>query len=337
MFAPLGAGKQYCPVEKEAHIIKTATPKFAKMLSYKYAYVPAKVVQEDLKENHNRKISRSFIQSTTQVVSNILLKQEEDWEYEIPKTPRVAKTISMGLDGTCMPMGETNWREAMCGTFSLFDENGDRMQTIYIANAPEYGKESFKKRFDKEALAIKKKFPKAKIIGVADGAKENWSLLEKYTISNTLDYYHATEYLSKASRGVHPRSKPKREAWFERACETLKNVQDGAKDLLAEIKELKDKKLSLATNKGVEATITYFTNNLKRMNYKDSIDKKLSIGSGVTESACKIIVKQRVCVSGANWSEYGAKRFLPVRAICLTEGRWSQAWDKFMGNGQMVA
>jgi hypothetical protein len=324
-------------MEQNAHIIKTTTPKFAKMLSYKYAYAPAKVVQEDLKENHNREISRSFIQTTSQIVSNILLKQEENWEYKIPKMPRHVKTISMGLDGTCMPMGGTNWREAMCGTFSFYDKEGERMNTIYIANAPEYGKESFKNKFEKEALAIKKKFPQAEIIGVADGAKENWSLLEKYTISNTLDYYHATEYLSKASKGVHPRSKTKQKVWFEKACDTLKNVQDGAKELLCEIKELKDKKLSPTIYSGVEATISYFTNNAERMNYKDSLDRNLPIGSGVTESACKIIVKQRVCVSGANWSEYGAKRFLPVRAICLTEGRWKQAWNKFMGNNQMVA
>ena len=307
------------------------------MLSNKYAHAPAKAVQDDLEENHNRKISQSFIQSTSQIVSNMLIKQEEDWEYKIPDMPRVVKTIGMGLDGTCMPMGETNWREAMCGTFSFYDENGERMHTIYIANAPEYGKENFKNKFDKEALAVKKKFPNAKIIGIADGAKENWSLLEKYTASNTLDYYHAAEYLSKASRGVHPRSKPKREIWYQQARETLKNTKDGANDLLDEIKKLKDKKLPTAIKDGVKATITYFTNNLTRMDYKNSIDQKLPIGSGVTESACKIIVKQRVCVSGANWSEYGAKRFLPVRAICLTDTRWNQAWDRVMQHNQMVA
>ncbi|SFV52410.1 hypothetical protein MNB_SV-12-253 [hydrothermal vent metagenome] len=337
VFAPLGEGKQYCPVEKKAKIIKTATPKFAKIVSNKYAHAPAKAVQKDLEENHNREISRSFIRSTSQIVSNLLLKQEENWEYEIAEMDKEVATISMGLDGTCMPMGETSWREAMCGTFSFYDINGERMQTIYIANAPEYGKQSFKEKFDKEALAIKKKFPKAKIVGVADGARENWSLLEKYTVANTLDYYHATEYLTKASKGVHPRSKSKREAWYQKACDSLKNVKNGANNLLEEIKELKNKKLSLGIKDGVDATITYFTNNLKRMNYKDSIDNKLPIGSGVTESACKIVVKQRVCVSGANWSEYGAKRFLPIRAICLTEGRWNQAWDKFMEDREMVA
>jgi len=55
------------------------------MVSNKYAYTPAKAVQEDLEENHNRKISCSFIRSTSQIVSNLLLKQEENWEYEIVK------------------------------------------------------------------------------------------------------------------------------------------------------------------------------------------------------------------------------------------------------------
>ena len=307
------------------------------MLTYKYNHNPAKIVQEDFQENHNRKISRSYIQKISQIVSNILLKQEEDWDYKIPDMEAEVATISIGIDGTCMPMGESSWREAMCGTFSFFDKNGNRMSTTYIAHAPEYGKGNFKGRLDKEAINIKKEFPEAQIIGVADGAKENWSILEKYTASNTLDYYHATEYLSKASRGVHPRSKPKREAWYEKACDTLKNVKNGAKNLLDEIKGLKEKKLSKGIKKGVEATITYFSNNFERMNYKESIDNNLPIGSGVTESACKIIVKQRVCVSGANWSEYGAKRFLPMRAICLSDTRWNQAWNNFMGSNEMVA
>jgi hypothetical protein len=103
-------------------------------------------------------------------------------------------------------MGGINWREAMCGTISLYDKDTTRMHTIYVANAPEHGKESFKMRMDKEILSMQEQFPEAKIIGVADGAKENWSFLEKYTASNTLDYYHATEYLTKASKGIHPRS-----------------------------------------------------------------------------------------------------------------------------------
>jgi hypothetical protein len=82
---------------------------------------------------------------------------------------------------------------------------------------------------------------------------------------------------------------------------------------LEEIVERKKKKLSSTIKSGVEATISYFTNNLNRMKYKNSIDNNLPIGLGVTESACKIVVKQRVCLS----SEYGAKRFLPIKKSYL--------------------
>jgi hypothetical protein len=305
------------------------------MISYKYIHTSAKTVEEDLKNNHNRKISKSYIQTLSQIVSNSLLKQEDNWEYEIPKMSQESKdikTISIGLDGTCMPMGETSWREAMCGTISMYNADGKRVHTLYVANAPEYGKAKFKERMNREILNIEKKFPDAKIIGVADGARENWIFLQQYTAMNTLDYYHATEYLSKVSKAFHPQSKNKQKDWLNRACDTLKNTKDGAKNLLYKIDELKNKKLSISLTEAVNSTSTYFKNNIDRMNYKDSIDANLPIGSGVTESACKVVVKQRVCISGANWSEYGAKRFLPMRAICITDGRWNQAWNELTDN-----
>jgi hypothetical protein len=45
--------------------------------------------------------------------------------------------------------------------------------------------------------------------------------------------------------------------------------------------------------------ITYFQNNNEksRMTYSENIQANLPIGSGVTEAACKTIVKQRLCKS----------------------------------------
>jgi len=45
----------------------------------------------------------------------------------------------------------------------------------------------------------------------------------------------------------------------------------------------------------------YRKNNLNRMNYAAHINQNLSIGSGVTETACKTLVKQRLCGSGMRW------------------------------------
>jgi hypothetical protein len=55
---------------------------------------------------------------------------------------------------------------------------------------------------------------------------------------------------------------------------------------------------------------------------------QLPIGSGVTEAACKSLVKQRLCASGMRWKTTGAKVVLSLRALTHTVGRWTRFWQK---------
>jgi len=44
-----------------------------------------------------------------------------------------------------IPMADsTGYREAMVGALSLYDSQGERQHTVYLAAAPEYGKAEFK-------------------------------------------------------------------------------------------------------------------------------------------------------------------------------------------------
>ena len=73
---------------------------------------------------------------------------------------------------------------------------------------------------------------------------------------------------------------------------------------------------------------TYFTNHRYQMDYPGFLAEGLPIGSGVTEAACKSLVKQRLCASGMRWKETGAKIVLSLRALTNTVGRWTQFWQK---------
>jgi hypothetical protein len=64
------------------------------------------------------------------------------------------------------------------------------------------------------------------------------------------------------------------------------------------------------------------------MDYASFHANNLPIGSGVTEAACKVLVKQRLCGSGMRWKEKGAKVVLSLRALIQSAGRWVQFWDK---------
>jgi hypothetical protein len=56
-------GKTLCPLEVDARIIITSTPKFAKQVSHKYAQMSSVRLVEDLRENHGRSCPMSFVQT----------------------------------------------------------------------------------------------------------------------------------------------------------------------------------------------------------------------------------------------------------------------------------
>ena len=142
-----------------------------------------------------------------------------------------------------------------------------------------------------------------------------------------MDYYHATEYLAKVSKAAFKRKFDGKE-WLKQSCHQLKHETTGAKDLLKEMKNLLNKKISNAGKEEINSAITYFTNHLEQMEYSTYLSKKLPIGSGVIEAACKVIIKQRMCNSGMRWTEDGAKNILVLRCFNETDGKWEQCWNK---------
>src|SRR6516165_9605292 len=73
--------------------------------------------------------------------------------------------------------------------------------------------------------------------------------------------------------------------------------------------------------KDLQDCITYFRNHLHQMRYAWYIEHRMPIGSGVTEAACKTLVKQRLCCSGMRWTPEGAQIVLSLRALALTQSR----------------
>ena len=118
-------------------------------------------------------------------------------------------------------------------------------------------------------------------------------------------------------------------------CSLLKHRKNSAQIILDELKAVTSSKLPEAIKKDLEATITYFSNNIEknRMNYACHADEKLPIGSGVTEAACRTLVKQRFCGSGMRWKTKGAKVVLSLRALVQTTDRWQQFWDRIIQFG----
>ena len=321
-------GETYCPLEVDSRIIITSTPRFAKQISHKYAEMSSVRLLEDLRENHGREVNRAFVQILAEAVGNIASIKEEDWTYQTPKLDVEIPTVSIGLDGTCMLMCGEGFRQAMVGTISLYSREGERQHTTYIAASPEYGREIFLTRLRREVEQMKRLYPNAHYQGLADGAPENWTFLNSVTATQILDFYHATQYLGKFAKAIHPRSVENQKVWMDTHCHKLKHDAGFAKVLLAEMEIIQPKPVSKSVLEGFHDAITYFRNHHHQMHYVEAIDSNLPIGSGITEAACKVIIKARLCCSGMKWKDKGASIVLSLRALSYTNSRWQQFWDK---------
>lgn len=324
-------GKTFCPLENNARIIRKATPRFAMQLSHKYSQSNVQAVCRDLKENNNRKVSRSFVQNIVDWVGSIACAKEQHWEYSLPQIDDHVSSVVISMDGANVLIRDDGWREAMVGVISLYNSKGERLHSIYIGQSPEYGKKTFKQRLEQEIINIKKLYPNAKYVGIADGAIDNWSFLEKYTELQLLDYFHVTEYLQKVAMASFPQKtgKAKRQEWMEINCHNLKHTTGTVGLLIDEMSKLARKtSLSIKVKSDLSKALTYFSNHKDMMNYPYHIEHNLPIGSGVTEAACKTLVKQRLCNSGMRWKKRGAQMVLTLRALVQSGDRWNQFWSK---------
>jgi hypothetical protein len=135
-----------------------------------------------------------------------------------------------------------------------------------------------------------------------------------------LDFYHAGKHLHDYSKCACGEAEAA--AWAAGAKAIL--YEQGGAKLLEHLR-------SLPTPKGSEAAeeyrklVGYFENNEHRTDYPSYRGHGWDIGSGPTESACKM-VGARLKGSGMRWLERGASEVAPLRALYHSGPR---AWDAF--------
>jgi len=191
-------------------------------------------------------IAKSTVQNITDWVGSLACAKEEEWDYELPAIDEPINTLVFSLDGAYLLMAQEGYREAMVGNISLYNSEGERQHTIYFGAAPEYGKASFKKRYEIEIQRLKMRYPDALCLGIADGAKDNWTFLAPHVDQQLLDFYHVTEYLANASHAVYPKKDQKiaRKQWLSAACHQLKHEPQAAQAIYDELDKIEASKLS---------------------------------------------------------------------------------------------
>jgi hypothetical protein len=330
-----GGGTTLCPLETRARIVGgSATPHLARSLGHKYANTNARAVVRDLEENHARKLAPSYVADVAQAIAEAAGQPVvEANAHAAQSSPAEVHSAVLGLDGTCALFCEEGFKQCIVGTIALYDGAGERLETIYLGQAPEMGKAEFLARLDAEWQRVNQRYPKALRVGLSDGARDYEPWLAARTSFQVLDFYHASGYLAGAAPGMQ-RHKAARAKWLEDACHTLKHEPGAAERLTAELAaQVEAGSRIKSAAPALAAASAYFGHNTERMNYAVFAAMHFPIGSGVTEAACKTLVKQRLCGSGMQWTRPGAQTVLTLRALLLSTSRWASLWAYFDKHG----
>jgi hypothetical protein len=328
LYQSSAGGLTVCPLEETARITAgSATPHLARSLGHKYANANARAVVRDLLENHGRKLAASYVADVAAAVARAAGAPEVERKAHAPQSP-VAEVASavLGLDGTCALFCEEGFKQCMVGTIALYDKAGERLETLYLGQAPEVGKGEFLDRLQSEWERVRIRYPKAHRVALCDGARDYQPWLAERTDWQILDFYHASGYLAGAAPAMH-RTKAERSLWLEEACHALKHEAGAASRLADELAaQARSGARTRAAAPALAAAISYFTHNLERMKYSLFEAMRFPIGSGVTEAACKALIKTRLCGSGMQWTRSGAQTVITLRALLLSTSRWASLW-----------
>jgi hypothetical protein len=160
--------------------------------------------------------------------------------------------------------------------------------------------------------------------GLEAFAQKNFNRVDLVLI---LDFYHAASYLEKLARVLYPHDEKASNSQAQQWCSLLKS--EGGAVMLEVLRQWDwPKRQSSSLRQQLNEVMTYFENNLHRMEYPEYLAEGWHIGSGVVESACKTVVGQRLKGPGMRWGEAGAHAMCHVRALYRSEkGQWQAFWD----------
>ena len=241
--------------------------------------------------------------------------------------PTGAVNLAISIDSTSVNIRRQGWRHATAATLSTYDAKGNRLDTIYIGRMPETAKRQAKRLLEKEVEARLAQQNFKYIVCIADGARDLWRYFQKKypdTI-HVVDFFHVCEHISKLSdMFLDDHSKAK--TWYKKYRSILKDDPNGAAKL---IRAARYRRSLIKKSPEIETEIKYLQHNRKRMNYFALRQKKLPIGSGVVEAACKNLIGARMKKSGMRWSIDGGQTVLTLRSIILSN-RWEKFWSYFI-------
>jgi hypothetical protein len=272
-------------------------------------------------------VSRATARRVTQQAGEASLAVEaaeaERIEREHPPVPTGAAKQVMSADGAFVPIVGGEWAEVK--TLVLAEVSRTKQGEICTQQPSYFSRISEAETFGKLALVETQRRGlevAAEVCAVMDGAEwlQGFVNYHRTDAVRILDFPHAAEYVSAFGQAVSQAGGKLATDWLDEQLHRLKH--EGPQSVLADLRVLQGQ------YPGVEVLreqLAYLSKREAHMQYPTYQADGWPIGSGIVESANKVVVQTRLKGAGMHWKRENVNAMLVLRtAVC--NDRWVASW-----------
>jgi hypothetical protein len=292
-------------------------------------------------------LSKSSLQRLTDEAGQVVVGQqavEAEATVKAPEKDEVvtsrdipepdSEVMAVSMDGVLINIRGEGWKEVKVATISAVEVAvqmaGDEEQAVHLGlhsyraglwEAKEFAKQQW-------AEACRRGLEKAKtIVSVNDGAVWIWLIVAMCYAPcvEIIDWWHLVEKLWAAANALFGQGQAQTTVWVQQQKSHLWTGQRRA--VLQAIRQVCPRTEPLP--EPVRPLLSYLLHHRRRMDYERFRQAGYPVGSGSTESACKVVVQERMKQAGMRWGRETAQAMLALRSVLLS-GRWDEVWSAWL-------
>jgi hypothetical protein len=318
----------FSPLDEQLALLPTAySPFLVEAMVRLGARLPFAQVAEELAFLFGVTVSVDTVRRLTEQAGALQVTIEqrelERLEHEAPAEPEGPAVQQVSADGAMVPLVGGHWSEVRTIAIGTVTEQEGEAHATDLSY---FSRRCTADQFIRQAtLPTQERGTRRAdtVVAVMDGASWLQDLIDEQCPAavRILDFPHAVGYLSRAAQAAFGAGSREAAVWLDVWASKLKTEEPA--EVVAAIRKLPAPTPEAATAKGT--AVRYLSHRLEQIRYGTFQELGLPIGSGIVESAGKLVVEARLGGSGMRWSPKNLNPILALRGR-LCSGQWEQIW-----------
>ncbi len=327
-------GKGFFPLDEALGLLPgVLTPHGHECLVRLAGWVPfGKAVQllEDFLGVHVSPIvSQKYTEEAGLAYAQMQEEEVQRLEKERPPARKGGDKLQISADGAMVPLVHGVWAEVktlVVGEVQpAVEQHGEPV--VHTHKLSYFSRKANAEEFQRLALGElhRRGVEHAQeVAAIMDGAEWEQGFTDYHCPQavRILDFPHAAGHINQVGEFLHGEHTSESQAWLRERLHSLK--QTGPEELLRELENLHSQHPQAEV---IAGNLAYLEKRKQQMQYHQFQAQGWPIGSGIVESANKLVVEARLKGSGMHWAEGHVNALLAIRNIICSD-RWKEEWPR---------